>query len=359
MNVSPQIPISVWSFLMEQARASLNTPYLPGSDQGERLRALYQKWENRMFRIEQYEPRTHDEAILLAAMHYGVVIHLSSSPLMEYTHLVMSIADHAARSRSQVWGCVRYTHPVDQVLAAWTQRFPHALSLAHLFHPVFPVELIPQDAATDYAERMGKSATHESHVMTTYEYIQFRAVSPHFYSGIPMRPLNSKTYVTLSDVSALTWDDAIAYGTHDQGYSVMTWRELAEWFESSQSMTWPSEKPCTVDACALLQLERLAQDRQWYELVRIVRTLKENASETRQTVASFVSDYYVASSAEKQAVESVLWVWLYLGMSMRGWKAQPEGGESGDGNSPRIGRKVTPALPPSASFGTLSSSPCV
>ena len=39
--------------------------------------------------------------------------------------------------------------------------------------------------------------------------------------------------------------------------------------------------------------------------------------------------------------------------------AQPAGGESGEGSSPAIGRKLIPAFPCSISFGTLSSNPWV
>ena len=330
LHARPSSALSVWSFLVEQSRELLAERYVPGSDQAERLRTLFQLWESRMFRVEQYEPRTHDEAVLLAAMQYGVDIHTALNPLHEYTHLVLSIAEHAGRSRGHLWGCVQYTHPVDPTLATWTNRNPAALSLAHTYVPVFPVELWPQDAAKDLAERWGKSATHASHVMTTQEFLQWRAVAFHFYGGIPCTPVNPQTHVELTDVSTLPNPDAVAYGNAEQGYSVMSWRELQQWLEQTRTPAWPAAKGSVeIDECALAQLERLAQDRQWYPLVQAVRVLKEDATDERKAAQALVLSYRASPPTEQQTIDTVLWTWLYMGMSMRGWRADPPGTPAG------------------------------
>lgn len=324
LHVQPTSSLSVWSFLNEQSRSVLAERYVPGTDQAERIRTLFQRWESRMFKVEQYEPRTHDEAVLLAAMQYGVDIHTATNPLHEYTHLVLSIAEHASKSRSQLWGCVQYTHPVDPALATWTAHNPSALSLAHTYLPVFPVELWPHDAAKDLAERWGKSATHASHVMPTYEFIQWRAVACHFYSGVPQATTNTQTPIDLTDVTTLVSQDAVAYGNAEKGYAVMTWRELQQWLDTSHQASWPSVKGALeIDACALDQLERMAKDRHWYPLVQAVRAVKEDASDEHKAVKTLVFDYHQASLEERQAVDTVLWAWLYFGMAMRGWKAEP------------------------------------
>ena len=324
LHARPTSALSVWSFLVEQSRAVLAERYVPGPDQAERIRTLFQRWESRMFKAELYEPRTHDEAVLLAAMQYGVDIHTATNPLHEYTHLVLSIAEHAGKSRSQLWGCIQYTHPVDPALATWTARTPSALSLAHTYIPVFPVELWTHDAAKDLAERWGKSATHASHVMTTHEFLQWRAVAYHFYAGIPQTPTNTQTPVALTEVSDLPSQDAVAYGNAELGYAVMAWQELQQWLDASHQASWPAGKGTVeIDACALDQLERMAKDRHWYPLVQSVRAVKEDASDERKAVHVFVLAYREASLAEQQSVDTVLWAWLYFGMAMRGWKAEP------------------------------------
>jgi len=330
LHARPQSALSVWSFLVEQSRDLLSERYVPGADQTERLRVLFQRWESRLFKAELYEPRTHDEAVLLAAMQYGVDIHTASNPLNEYTHLVLSIAEHAGRSRGQIWGCVQYTHPVDPALGAWTTRNPSALSLAHRYIPVFPVELWPHDAAKDLAERWGKSATHASHMMTAQEFLQWRSVAYHFYGGVPCTAVNVQTPVDLTDVAAVPNHDAVAYGNPEQGYAVMAWQELQQWLENSRQASWPASKGALeIDACALDQLERLAKDRQWYPLVQAVRVVKEDATEERQAVSGFVLAYRNATLSEQQTVDTALWTWLYMGMAMRGWRAHPPASPAG------------------------------
>lgn len=325
LHARPQSALSVWSFLVEQSKDLLAERYVPGDTQGERLRVLFQRWESRLFKAELYEPRTHDEAVLMAAMQYGVDIHLAVNPLNEYTHLVLSIAEHAGRSRGHIWGCVQYSHPVDPSLAVWTARNPSALSLAQRYVPVFPVELWPHDAAKDLAERWGKSATHTGHTMTVPEYLQWRSVAHHFYAGLPRAPTNAQTPVDLTDVASLPNTDAVAYGNEEQGYAVMGWQELQRWLENTRQPSWPGASGGTVpmDEHALAQLERLAQDRQWYALVQAIRGVKEDASEERQAVKVLVQAYHEASHAERQTIDTVLWTWLYMGMAMRGWKAEP------------------------------------
>lgn len=331
LHARPQSALSAWSFLVEQSKDLLAERYVPGDTLGERMRTLFQRWESRLFKAELYEPRTHDEAVLLAAMQYGVDIHLATNPLNEYIHLVLSISEHAGRSRGHIWGCVQYTHPVDPALAAWTARNPSALSLAHRYIPVFPVELWPHDAAKDLAERWGKSANHTGHTMTVQEFLQMRSVSLHFYAGLPKVPTSSQTPVDLTDVATLANADAVAYGNEEQGYAVMAWHELQRWLENTFQATWPSEAGGSVliDEYALAQLERMAQDRQWYPLIQAIRGVKENASEERRAVKVLVQMYHEASPGERQAVDTVLWTWLYMGMAMRGWKAEPPASVAG------------------------------
>lgn len=325
LHARPQSALSVWSFLVEQSKDLLAERYVPDDMQGERMRTLFQQWESRLYKAELYEPRTHDEAVMLAAMQYGVDIHLSANPINEYTHLVLSIAEHAGRSRGHIWGCVQYTHPVDPALAAWTARNPSALSLAHRYIPVFPVELWPQDAAKDIAERWGKSANHTGHTMTVLEFLQMRAVSCHFYAGLPRLPTNTQTPVDLLDVGTLANSDVVSYGNEEQGYAVMTWHELQRWMENSSQATWPASArgSAPIDEYAFTQLERMSQDRQWYSLVQTIRIVKEHASEERRAVKTLVQAYHEASQGERQTVDTVLWTWLYVGMAMRGWKAEP------------------------------------
>lgn len=323
LEAHPQSTLSVWAFLSECASPLLKEHYVRGTDQQERLRTLFQRWESRMYTIERHEPQSHDEAVLLAAMHYGVDIHRSSNPLREYTHLLLSISTYAYASRPRVWGCVQYVHPVDPVLATWTSKNPDALSLRYAYVPVFPIELWPHEAAKDIAERWGKSATHESHVMTDTEFLQWRAVSNHFYAGVPYAPSNMQTHVDLTDVSTLPPNDAIAFGNEEQGYTLLTWQELQRWLDIRKHAVWPSAHVQTIDTCALVQLERLSTLRQWFPLVQTVRMLREEEQENKQSVRAFVTAWTRATLHEQQAVLTVLWTWLYLGMAMRGWNQVP------------------------------------
>jgi hypothetical protein len=324
LHTRPDIAVSTWSFMVEQSRSLLNEPYVAGSDQGERLRTLFQVWESKMFKIEHYEPRTHDEAVLLAAMHYGVDLHTASNPLNEYTHLVLSTADHAGKSRSHLWGCIQYIHTADPKLAVWTSRHPSALSLSHTYLPVFPVELWPHDAATDLAERWGKSATHESHAMTTNEFLQWRAVSFHVYHGLPRNVRNTKTPIELHDIATLPAANLLGFGNEDHGYELMTSQELQAYLNSTHQASWPTvQGTLPIDDCALAQLERLAKDQKWYDLVQAIRAIKEESSDERRSVNELVTAYRKASLSEKLAIDNVLWTWLYFGMSMRGWTATP------------------------------------
>lgn len=161
--------------------------------------------------------------------------------------------------------------------------------------------------------------------MSTHEFLQWRAVTPHVTYGLPHPCLNTQTPIDLLDLATTPATDLLGYGTHDTGYTLLTWKELAAWFDTTHQTTWPAGPHATspLDACTLAALERLAKDHQWTPLLQSLRTLRDEANDETHAVRALVVAYTQAPLRERLSVDNVLWAWLYLGMAMRGWTAEP------------------------------------
>jgi hypothetical protein len=315
---NPSSWMNVWNFLSNNNNSTTTNIDLS------LLKKLYHsKFERHLFSIEKITPTSSMECILFSAMHFGVDISKSSDPTQEYTTLCLSIQDHVGKNRSSIWGKINYTNPVDKKLQEWVQKHPNCINLSYIFNPIFPIDIYPQESIQLLCIMDGKNMSTETQAMTNEQYMSEVYSKYTYMAGFPYSSLNSITPIYREDVSKLSNDNVISYGSDKDGWTIYTWAELYDYFESVREFKDPSDSNIMLSKYSIYKL-KIVSKRYYRLLYELLLVIEEEITQSNSYTHKFIIWYHKLPSSNKINIQNQLWAIMALCMVIRTeWTLHP------------------------------------
>ena len=266
-------------------------------------------------------PRTHIEAVAMAAIHYKLDISEVKNPLAEYQELIRS----------------PYI-PLDLNLARrlrLANEHPESLTNPHLdvhFNSNLPKELYSsEDLITmclDEGYKIENTRTEDP-----YSILQTASFLATFIHGKQPVPLFNSVTTLADEVADLEYDNVILYGLIDTPLRAYTYGELASTFAFRRKFWRPDGKGELFSEESINKLYLLCQkDRrvnesqecfdERQELEREIDKVRLFLDDNHQHTRDFIERYDHLISEDKKKVERFMTLLMDCGMYMRGWSGQ-------------------------------------
>lgn len=265
-------------------------------------------------------PRTHTEAVVMAAIHYKLDISKVKNPLAEYQELVRN----------------PYI-PLDKEFAKRLKianEHPESLSnprLDIMFNPDFPQELYAEDDLISMCIDEGYQIE-DTRNENPYTILQTAWFFPTFFHGKQNVEIVNK-YTTLADeFSELEYDNVVLYGVRGDPLRAYSYGELAATF-SQRRRFWRPDGNDLFSPESINKLYQLCQhDRRMNESENSFNERKELEQDidklrlfldaNHQNTRIFIEKYDTLSDNQKEKVNKFMTLLMNCGMYMRGWSGE-------------------------------------
>lgn len=258
--------------------------------------------------VEYLQPRTHNQAIVLAALHFSLDISKAAEPLTEFyrrQHGLDTFADPHCRQIQQL--------------------NPKAYNLEVYFNPSFSLELHQHTL-----EYLGKLYGIRGEDHEIYEQLQERALVANFYPGVVHGLVNFSSSLSREDLT--TPDQPVfCFGSDSLGYVAHLASELSWGFETT--MDYSNPEGGAFDLTSIASLKSLLggmtrrRNREVAELsglkeaIKKVETYMSNFDRRLQRLRQWYQDL---KPDQKEVTADYLKLILETGLYMRGWAGRPE-----------------------------------
>ncbi len=264
-------------------------------------------------------PKTHTEAVAMAAIYYKMDISDVSNPLIEYQELTKTPF-----------------FPMDRTLAKRIQSaniHPTILSnprLDKVFNPNLPICLYDEDDLTMMCHDEGHDMNNINIIEEPYSLLQTSYLLPTFVHGKQLNITNVETTM-LDDIEELEYDNVIVYGDRvSKVFKGYTYGELATYFSGVKRFQNPQDdtlfEEYEIDKLHLLCLadQRSTESDDMFaerlELAEEIDKLKLYLKTNQAQVKQFVDRYN--RMTDKNIIKDFLRLLVESAMYMRGWSGQ-------------------------------------
>jgi len=296
--------------ISENARVEINYDDLNDAANNIRLRT------NRTY------PRTHIEAVAMAAIYYNMDISEVKNPLAEYQEL----------TRTPYF-------PIDRELAKRIQSSnlnPDSILNPRLdknFNALLPYTLYNDDDLNNLCREEGYSNTE---ILDEGAYTLLQSVSffPTFVHGKQILPINEQNTM-LDDYNDLTYHEVILYGVKNGTMRFYTYSELKDTFNTFKRFQRPDGNNDIFAENVINKLYLLCKkDQRVGETIGMFNERTELADEidwvrlylnsNHEQVRQFISKYDMLDNSQKDNVNEFMRLLMESAMYMRGWIGQGE-----------------------------------
>jgi hypothetical protein len=284
----------------------------------EGLEECFDQYDDKSAMRLQIHPRTYTDAIVLAALNFGVDISGAKNPIREYSILHQSPSHYI---------------PEDPELLELVRMNPHQMDLSENFNPHLPSELYDNDALHNMVLREGFTER-EIREESAHTLLQMALVSKTFYHGRQPGIRNEESPFLLEDIDELDNDLVVCYGIkgHDRSESILVafrYSELGELFQGQRNFVNPLAQDEVFSDLAIIKLKNLCKRTRGSDTEDVVRErlmvhnaiinteLFTNASQAK--AREFVVRYEQSDTTTQEQVRDAIYKLFLLSMYMRGW----------------------------------------
>jgi len=266
------------------------------------------------------KPRTHVEAVAMAAIYYKMDISKVKNPLAEYQEL----------GRTPFF-------PIDRELAKRlqiTNQHPDSIQsprLDHVFNPDLPPTLYDDEDLTAMCHEEGYNNT-DIQSDAPYTILQTAYLLPTFIHGKQGEIINEETTM-LEAIDDLEYDNVVLYGVRSQPMRAYTYGELTDTFKFLKRFQMPDGQSDIYSDISINKLYILCESDQKIgeshevfterlalaeEIDRVRLYLQNNQEQVRQ----FVERYEQFESGQKEQIKNFITLLMDSAMYMRGWSGE-------------------------------------
>lgn len=262
-------------------------------------------------------PRTHVDAVVMAAIYYKMDISKSINPLAEYQELNRTPYFPIDR---EIVNRLRETnkHP-DTILNPYLNK---------IFNPELPSNLYENEDLTEMCISEGYDIE-QIEEEGSYQILQFSYFMPTFFHGKQGNITHIETTL-LDEIDELEYDNVVVYGIRNNEMRFYTYGELTDTFSSLRRFQKPDGDNTLFSEDSINKLYNLSTANQRHDemeevfLERI--SLSEKIEEIRvyqqtnqEQVLEFYTKYYGLNNDQKRQVDNTFILLLECAMYMRGW----------------------------------------
>jgi len=276
----------------------------------DKLSTLSHEFKNINFFQREYQPKTHEESIVLAAINWNINISKKRNPLIEYDNIKSNIN-------------------------LYKKNMPEPDNLLCTFDNAIPENLYATDTLLNMAIKEGYT-NDELRIDTPYYLLQCNSVSSNFYHGKYPYIENHETPILNEEIELLANNSVICYGVKEPGkLKATTYLELLDWFENTKNIICIFDSSLVFSETSLNKLKLMAKnvciDDNIMEddistrtvikqkLVTAIDIAKIYVDKAYQKYTKFVSLVKEKYTNEIENVKKSVTCILELGMYMRGW----------------------------------------
>lgn len=216
---------------------------------------FYDHWFDKFFQIEKYKPENEIDAVLITAIYYGIDISMSSEPMSDYINIMLMFQSKFGLPRSSVWSKLEINNSKDKDVNKWLTYQRRGWLLNQELSSWLPIEVYPNDVAENIAIYEGRNSTPETRHIPYGDFLIQRQGKRTFRRVIPYKIKSDNTYIYKDDIYEIGFDNLLAFGSDNEGWFVVSYKELQDYFNSADTFTYPDGK--VIDAVALYKLEKL------------------------------------------------------------------------------------------------------
>ena len=265
------------------------------------------------------QPKTHTEAIAMAAIHYKLDISKVKNPLNEYQEIEQ----------------IPY-FPLDSDLALRlrvSKIRPTSLDNPYInkvFNPEFPANLYnDDDLAMMCAEEGYKYA--DIRLDGAYTILQTCCFISTFFHGKEGNILNTENTL-FDELNELKYDNVLVYGTKDTGMYFYTYTELSETFRIYRRFQNPENNELfpeiTINKLHILckkpqrSTENISDFEERLELAEIIDSVRMFQQINQDQIRRFAHNYETYDNDIRNLIKVTLTHLLHCSMYMRGWDGE-------------------------------------
>jgi hypothetical protein len=296
-------------------------------------------------------PRTHIEAIVMAAIHYKIDISEVDNPLAEYQEL----------NRTPYF-------PIDRKLARRLQisnKYPDSIENPHIdqvFNIDLPIDMYDEQdliaMCTEEGYKTDEISREGSHTL-----LQIAYLSPTFLHGKQGNIINNETTMleSINGEDCLEYNDVVTYGVRGQGMRAYSYGELTDTFKHYKRFQRPDGNNELYEDVAIEKLYILCHKDQRGdeseesfrnrlilagEIDRVKLYMRTNQAQVNE----FIDKYDQCQIHDRKRIEEFFRRLLDSGMYMRGWTGEgpyplfSQDTLSGRDEQPSIDLRVTQSI---------------
>lgn len=269
-------------------------------------------------------PNTHEAAIALAALNYGLDISKANDNLQEYRNLQLS-------------GRNSYI-PVDPWMNYWYARNPSIFDLSVSFNPLFPSSFYNENHLANMTHMQGYTSSDYLYA-NPYELLQLSHVIETFHVGEFPNLISRKTSIDLDDIDEISYGQLLSFGQMEETLQPITMNELINLFNANQNFTNPFKRDDIFSELAIKRLKNLliqnygplpnkqlstATLEVRRNLVNSINQIEIMISENDDLTRQFILLYTRGNYEIQCEIRGILYKLLDISMYMRGWKGNDD-----------------------------------
>lgn len=269
---------------------------------------------------KSYQPCNEIQAITLAAFHHHLDISSSQFPIAEYISL-----------------CHHPYLPRDPIFSKYYHNNRNLYSLDHHFNPLFGPEFYTKDCLLlllscyghDGKDEVGRSLVYETPKNLHARLVEIYLYD-NFYHGLRPKIKNSKSPFNLDDLCELSSNRLLCYGNPEDGFTFMTYEEMADFFRVNRSFIHPLDKKKQLNQGEIRRLRFLAsltyeeekeeEQEERKRLLRMIAYAEAWMNTSEGILASFLDAYEETSPEIQEKIKVSLQHLFLLAMFMRGYE---------------------------------------
>lgn len=262
------------------------------------LSNAFKSLDNKAYR---FQPRTNEEAVAAAALHFRKDISTFRVPLLAYCELAN--------------GCFT----TDAYARKLLQIEKNIYDLSERFNPNFPVYVYTEGELKDMCTRLGLMRSEKMN--RNYNQLLSHYMVDNFHLG-PVPGVSLETPIQMQELADYPKESIVTYGSYGSSFVAYTVEELKYTFESNDYFCDPLGGIYSKEAIKTLDTfaNRLKRDKHWEELKKIIYVLKKKSNDLNFQKQCFLDHYLTLSEKDQARTRELLLDLLNFGLVSRGWQ---------------------------------------
>lgn len=258
--------------------------------------------------IDLNNPRSHEEAVYLAAKLHKLNICKAKNPILDY-------------GRIRLNGSYQ---PVDENMIKICAINPNLINLTKFFEPILPKECYDNNLLVQLAQNEGYRMS-EITESGAHSLLQQACLLETFYYGKMEVSINTETPILMTSLSEISPKEIISFGVRHGTMMAYCIDEIVELFRINLEFVHPSASHEILTPLAIGKLKKICEANHCDKyktlggLINSIEAIRNNNNKEMSTLAKL---YVESDQRVKDDIKFCMYALLHLSMYMRGWGGQ-------------------------------------